>query len=52
MPWAVADNITVNDLSGTDVTQVAIDLAATPGTGQGDGRPDTIVINANRRRRP
>ena len=41
-----ADNITVNDLSGTDVTQVAIDLAATPGTGQGDGQPDTIVINA------
>ena len=26
-----ADNITVNDLAGTDVTQVAIDLAATPG---------------------
>src|SRR6202022_5132629 len=40
-----ADNITVNDLTGTDVTQVAIDLAATPGTGQGDGQPATIVIN-------
>src|SRR6185369_11252584 len=31
-----ADVVTVNDLSGTGVTQVAIDLSATPGTGQGD----------------
>ena len=32
-----ADNITVGDLTGTGVTQVAIDLAATPGSGVGDG---------------
>ena len=32
-----ADTITVNDLTGTDVTQVNLDLAATPGTGTGDG---------------
>ena len=29
-----ADNIVVNDLTGTDVKQVAIDLAATPGSGR------------------
>jgi Ca2+-binding RTX toxin-like protein len=40
-----ADNITVNDLTGTDVNQVAIDLAATPETGQGDGQPDTVTVN-------
>ena len=38
------DNITVNDLSGTDVTQVGIDLAATPGTGIGDGAADTVTV--------
>src|SRR5262249_13427343 len=31
-----ADNIAVNDLSGTGVTQVAIDLASPPGSGMGD----------------
>jgi Ca2+-binding RTX toxin-like protein len=40
-----ADNITVNDLSGTDVTQVNIDLAGTIGGSAGDSQPDTIVIN-------
>ena len=40
-----ADTITVNDLTGTDVNQVAIDLGSPPGTGTGDGQPDTIVIN-------
>src|SRR5262249_17079144 len=39
-----ADTITVNDLTGTDVTQVNIDLGATGGGG--DGAADTIVINA------
>ena len=29
MPLGGADNITVNDLTGTGVTQVAIDLGAT-----------------------
>ena len=41
-----ADNITVNDLTGTDVSQVAIDLAAQPGSGVGDGQADTVTINA------
>jgi Ca2+-binding RTX toxin-like protein len=40
-----ADTITVNDLTGTDVTRVAIDLSATPGSGQGDGAPDTVIVN-------
>ncbi len=40
-----ADTVTVNDLTGTDVTQVGIDLGAQPGTAGGDGAADTIVIN-------
>ena len=39
-----ADNIVVNDLSGTDVTEVNINLAAAGGAG--DGAADTIIINA------
>jgi Ca2+-binding RTX toxin-like protein len=39
-----ADTITINDMSGTDVKQVNIDLAAS--NGLGDGAADTIVINA------
>jgi Ca2+-binding RTX toxin-like protein len=39
-----ADTVTVNDLSGTDTTQVAIDLAAT-GTTSGDGEPDNVIVN-------
>jgi Ca2+-binding RTX toxin-like protein len=38
-----ADTIVVNDLSGTDVTEVAIDLGAAGGGG--DAQPDTIVVN-------
>jgi Ca2+-binding RTX toxin-like protein len=37
-----ADDITVNDLSGTHVREVAIDLAAIPGTTQGDGQIDQV----------
>ncbi|MEH2568648.1 beta strand repeat-containing protein [Bradyrhizobium sp. AZCC 2289] len=40
-----ADTVTVNDLTGTDVKQVAIDLSATPGIGQGDAQPDTVIVN-------
>ena len=40
-----ADNITVNDLSGTDVEQVAIDLGG-GAAGGGDGQEDTVSINA------
>ena len=38
-----ADVVTVNDLSGTDVTNVNADLEGTPGAG--DGQVDTIVVN-------
>ena len=41
-----ADTITVNDLSGTDVTEINIDLSGVPGSGSGDGQADTIIINA------
>ena len=40
-----ADTIRVGDLSGTDVTNVAIDLAAAAGGGV-DNQPDTIIIDA------
>ena len=40
------DNIVVNDLTKTDVKEVAIDLAATPGTTTGDGQPDSVTVNA------
>jgi Ca2+-binding RTX toxin-like protein len=39
------DTITVGDLTGTDVTQVAVNLAAPPNSNTPDGQPDTIVIN-------
>ena len=41
-----ADKIVVNDLSGTDVKQVVVDLSGQPGTGIGDGAADTVVVNA------
>ncbi len=40
-----ADTITVNDLSGTDVTGVDIDLSGTPGSGAGDGAADSVIVN-------
>src|SRR5262249_23080558 len=40
-----ADQITVGDLSGTDVTAVNLDLAGTPGSGAGDGAADTVTVN-------
>jgi Ca2+-binding RTX toxin-like protein len=39
------DNITVGDLSGTDVTDVNMDLASPAGTGTGDGQADSVVVN-------
>ena len=38
-----ADNIVINDLSGTDVTQVNVNLAAS--NGLGDGAADTVTLN-------
>jgi Ca2+-binding RTX toxin-like protein len=40
-----ADNVTVNDLSGTDVTQTNIDLAFAVGSDFSDGVRDTVVVN-------
>jgi Ca2+-binding RTX toxin-like protein len=40
-----ADNITVNDLTGTGVTQVNVDLSAPAGSGVGDGAADTVTVN-------
>ena len=41
-----ADLITINDLSGTDVRSVNVDLAGTLGGATGDGQPDRVVLNA------
>src|SRR6478672_2553921 len=41
-----ADLVTVNDLSGTDVGSVSVDLAGTLGGATGDGQPDRVVLNA------
>jgi Ca2+-binding RTX toxin-like protein len=40
-----ADNVNVGDLTGTGATQVAIDLAATPNSGVGDGAADSVTVN-------
>lgn len=41
-----ADLVTVNDLSGTDVGAVNIDLAGALGGATGDGAADSVVVNA------
>jgi Ca2+-binding RTX toxin-like protein len=41
------DTVTVNDLTATDVTRVNIDLAATAGSGTGDGAVDTVIVNGS-----
>jgi Ca2+-binding RTX toxin-like protein len=41
-----ADLVTVNDLSGTDVSAVNVDLASTLGGVTGDGAADRVVVNA------
>jgi hypothetical protein len=41
-----ADTVTVNDLTGTDVTSVNVDLAGTIGGGAGDGSADRVIVNA------
>jgi Ca2+-binding RTX toxin-like protein len=43
-----ADTVSVNDLTGTSVNQVAVDLASRPGSNQGDGAVDTVVINGTK----
>jgi Ca2+-binding RTX toxin-like protein len=39
------DTITVNDLTGTDLKQVSLDLSGTVGSGQGDGAADNVIVN-------
>jgi len=39
-----ADTITVNDLTGTGVTKVSLDLANLEGTGVGDNQADTVIV--------
>jgi Ca2+-binding RTX toxin-like protein len=39
------DTVTVNDLTGTDVTDVTVDLAGVPGSGTGDGAADKVIMN-------
>jgi len=41
-----ADDVTVNDLTGTDVTSLNVDLAGTVGGATGDGKADSVVVNA------
>ncbi len=41
-----ADNIVVNDMSGTDLDRVNIDLAGALGGNAGDGAADTITLQA------
>jgi Ca2+-binding RTX toxin-like protein len=41
-----SDLLTINDLSGTDLTQAITDLAGTPGGTTEDGAADRIVVNA------
>ena len=43
LPWAATDNIVVNDLTGTDVNEVNINLAGLGNTG--DGQDDTVTVN-------
>ena len=40
-----ADQLTVDDLSGTDVTRIAGDLAASSAGGD-DGAPDSVIVSA------
>lgn len=41
-----ADSITVGDLSGTDATDVGVDLSAPGSPGDGDNSADSIIVNA------
>jgi Ca2+-binding RTX toxin-like protein len=39
-----ADTITANDLTGTDVDKLNVDLAAPPGSGVGDALADQVIV--------
>ncbi len=40
------DRTIVDDMTGTDVTNIQVDLAGTPGTGVADGAIDNVIVNA------
>jgi Ca2+-binding RTX toxin-like protein len=40
-----ADQVVVNDLSGTDVTELNVNLASTIGGTSGDGSADSVIVN-------
>jgi RTX calcium-binding nonapeptide repeat (4 copies) len=40
------DTVTVDDLSGTDITKADVDLAGAPGGPTGDNSADSVVVNA------
>ncbi len=44
------DQIKINDLSGTDVTEVKVNLAGTIGGTAGDAAADIVTVNAHQRR--
>jgi Ca2+-binding RTX toxin-like protein len=39
-----ADTIVVNDLSGTDITELNLNLASTLGGSAGDAQPDSVIV--------
>ncbi len=39
-----ADTVVVNDLSGTDVTEINLNLESNPGSGTGDGAADNVIV--------
>jgi Ca2+-binding RTX toxin-like protein len=41
-----ADVVTVNDLSGTDVSEVDVEESNPAGSGVGDGQPDQVIVKA------
>jgi Ca2+-binding RTX toxin-like protein len=42
-----ADTITINDLNGTSVTNVSLDLAGAPDSGIGDNEPDAVIVTGS-----
>lgn len=42
-----ADRITVNDLTGTGLTRVTVDLEGVPGGGAGDGQADVVTAGGS-----
>ncbi len=40
-----ADTVTVNDLTGTGLTNLNVDLGNPAGSGHGDGQADSVIVN-------